>query len=281
MTGIPQDRQDPLDPSLKMALKRPLSLLHLPSPLRTTATHFQCTQCRSLHRLNAPTGRIPQPTPFVPDVQTFLTLIGRNLSAHAAKIPSWEALFSLSSQQLKESGVEPARARKYLLWWRDRFRNGIVGIGGDMENVRDGVGELQIVEVPSTRGIDRVGTLTKDPGMRKIVINTLPPPTPSPTAETAAQDGSTAATETTPHAAAAMKKLSISDAKAVMGMRIAQGVNVAGTGVQHVKGREGVAKLVVQEGLWEQRRGKKVDGGERRKAMVRAKRRAVENKAKR
>lgn len=252
-----------------MALKRSFALLNLPSAIRPT--HFQCQQCRHLHRLNAPTLRAPKPTPFVPDVQTFLTLIGRNLSAHAAKIPSWEALFSLSSQQLKESGVEPARARRYLLWWRERFRNGIVGIGGDMQNVRDGVGELQIVEVPSTRGIDKVGTLTKDPGMRKIVINTLP----------SVEEAGKEAEGDTPHAAAALKKLSLAEAKTVAGMRITQGTNIAGTGIQHVKGREGVAKLAVQEGLWEQRRGKKVDGGERRKAMTRAKRRAAENKARR
>jgi hypothetical protein len=36
----------------------------------------------------------------------------------------------------------------------------------------------------------------------------------------------------------------------------------------------------MQEGIWEIRRGHKVDGGERRKAEVRAKRRAAENKEK-
>ena len=142
-----------------------------------------------------------------------------------------------------------------------------------MQNVRDGVGELQIAEVPSTRGIDKAGTLTKDPGMRKVIINTLPPPPP--------EAGKEGGEGSTPHAAAAMKRMAIADAKHIVGTKIAQGVNIAGTGVRHVKGREGVAQLAVQEGLWEQRRGKKVDGGERRKAMVRAKRRALENKAKR
>jgi IGR protein motif. len=32
--------------------------------------------------------------PFVPDVQTFLTLIGREMSKQASKIPSWQDLFT-------------------------------------------------------------------------------------------------------------------------------------------------------------------------------------------
>ena len=87
-------------------------------------------------------GRIPSPTPFVPDAQTFLSLIGRNLSQHAARIPSWEALFSLTSKQLRELGVEPARSRRYLLRWREKFRNGDYGVGGDLEQVVDGCGEV-------------------------------------------------------------------------------------------------------------------------------------------
>ena len=60
-----------------------------------------------------------------------------------------------------------------------------------------------------------------------------------------------------------------------------QGSNISGHGVQAVKGHQGLAVLKVQEGLWEQKRGHKVDGGERRKAEVRAKRRAAENKNRR
>jgi hypothetical protein len=38
------------------------------------------------------------------------------------------------------------------------------------------------------------------------------------------------------------------------------------------------AQIKVKEGLWEERRGHKVDGGERRKAEVRFKRRSEERK---
>ena len=60
------------------------------------------------------------------------------------------------------------------------------------------------------------------------------------------------------------------------GVRL-QGTSVVGPHVTPVKGGKG-AKLVVQEGLWENRRGHKIDGGERRQAMVRAKARGEEKK---
>ncbi|KAK4546127.1 hypothetical protein LTR36_002264 [Oleoguttula mirabilis] len=257
-----------------MALRRPSTLFNLPSPTRT----FTCLQCRTLHRLHAPTLRTPRPTPFVPDVQTFLTLIGRNLSQHAAKIPSWEALFFLSGQQLRESGVEPARARRYLLWWRERFRNGIMGIGGDLKEVKDGVAELRVVEVPSERPIDQTPTLTKSAGMRKMIVNVpptvaLPPDPANPTAVESEGRESAPARATAPPA-----KMNSKDVQAVAGVKLVQANTIGGTGIESIKGHQGVARLRVKEGLWEQRRGHKVDGGERRKAEVRYKRRAQERK---
>jgi IGR protein motif len=57
------------------------------------------------------------------------SLIGGNLSQHAAEIPSWTALFSLTSTQLRERGVEPPRSRRHLLWWREKFEMGNIGLG--------------------------------------------------------------------------------------------------------------------------------------------------------
>lgn len=259
-----------------MAAKRPLSVFSLPS-LSTAASSKQsiCHQCRSLHRLNAPTVRIPRPTPFVPDPQSFLTLIGRNMAQHAPKIPSWEALFSLSSEQLRQSGVEPARARRYLLWWRERFRNGLFGPGGDATQVKDGIAELRIVEVPGKSKVDQMATLTKDAGMKKVVVNvppyyTIKPDPANPTPKAEEVKGVVGI--------APPPKVDAKTAKPIAGVRIVQGVAIGGTGVEPVKGHPGVASLKVQDGLWEQRRGHKVDGGERRKAEVRSKRRAQERK---
>lgn len=236
-----------------MITRRPTTIL---SSLAHHASSYtnKLPQLRCLHR-QVPIPPVPSPTPFVPDAQTFLTLIGRNMSQHSAKIPTWEALFSLTSQQLRESGVEPARSRRYLLHWRDKFRNGYYGIGGDLTHVVDGAGELRIIEVPAAAGSKPRATLTSSPGMRKIVVN-VPPGQDRPMGP-------------------------LEEARAVENVQIVRAGVIAGTKIEPVKGVPGAAKVVAREGLWEQRRGHKVDGGERRKAEVRSKRRAAERKASR
>jgi len=234
----------------KMLARRPL----LPSSVQTLFN----TQLRCLHANAAPV-RIPRPTPFVPNPETFLTLIGRNMSQHSAKFPSWEALFSLTSEQLRESGIEPARNRRYLLHWREKFRNGEFGIGGDLTDVQDGAGEIKIIEVPTTTSSSASSTaratLTSSPGMRKVVVN-VP-------------------------AGQLMPSKPLEQVKPVSNVKIVRSGIIAGSHVEHIKGRPGVARIVAKEGLWEQTRGHKVDGGERRKAEVRSKRRAEERKTSR
>ncbi|GAB7345342.1 hypothetical protein MBLNU457_3694t1 [Dothideomycetes sp. NU457] len=232
-----------------MLTRQPFRLASIAAPKCVFAPQIRC-----LHRGLA-AKPVPSPTPFVPDTQTFLTLIGRNLSQHAAKIPSWEALFSLSSQQLKDAGIEPARSRRYLLHWRNKFRNGEFGIGGDLTEIHNGKAELRIVEVPiEGRGSEqRTATLTSSPGMKKIVVNVAP----------GQEKPSVPLTEAKPVGMVKIKRASV----------------IAGPYVDHKSGKSGAAVIRIQEGLWEQRRGHKVDGGERRKAEVRSKRRAAERKA--
>jgi hypothetical protein len=196
-------------------------------------------------------------------------LIGRQLSKHSAKIPSWDALFTLTSQQLREAGVEPARARRYLLWWRERFRNGIVGIGGDAKSVRDGVAEVRVVEVPGRQGEAMLG---QGEGMKRMVVN-VPATVSLPKDPAKAEaDGSVQEVQAAP------PQIDVKDAPVMKGLKIVAGNRIGGTGLEPVKGHLGVARLKVKEGLWEERRGHKVDGGERRKAEVRYKRRAQERK---
>jgi hypothetical protein len=194
--------------------------------------------------------RVPRPTPFVPDVPTFLTLIGRNLSQHASKIPSWKALFILSSAQLKELGIEPPRSRRYLLRWREKFRNGQYGVGGDFQYVENGEAQVRVVEVPVSGNTPATATLS--PGKRKIVVNV-------------AAGGS------------ALDKPA-EQLVPVKGLRIKGAQTIVGPHVQPLEGGK-AAKIVVKEGLWEDRRGHKIDGGERRQAEVRAKRRGEERRA--
>ncbi|KAI5197488.1 hypothetical protein E4T39_07285 [Aureobasidium subglaciale] len=220
----------------------------IPVKALPTTTSFVQTQLRCLHA-KVVAKDIPKPTPFVPDAQTFLTLIGRKMSQHAQKIPDWNALFSLSSLQLRELGVEPARSRRYLLHWRNKFRQGSFGIGGDLTDVQDGVGELRIVEVPAASG---TATLTSSPGMRKIVVN-VP----------AGQD---------------KPSRSLDQIKPVQGTKVIRSNIIGGSSVEAIKEKPGAAKIVAKEGLWEIKRGHKIDGGERRKAEVRYKRRVEERK---
>ena len=130
------------------------------------------------------------------------------------------------------------------MWWRDRYRKGIHGVGGDLEHVVDGAAKLKVVEVPIPGatipglGIQRT---------KKFVVN-IPPDT----------DG---------------KDLQVEQLRPVSGMKIVGERTIAGPYIQPEKGTSGsVATMKVQDGMWEERRGVKVDGGERRKAMVRRKR---------
>lgn len=225
----------------------------IPSTLQSFLIRSQPSHSlRHLHaRASASQPPTPQPTPFVPDASTFLKLIGRNLSQHAGKIPTWQSLFSLTSTQLRELGVEPARTRRYLLWWRDRFRKGIFGVGGDLRNVKDGGAELRVVELPVAKAaIPKSRSTSTAIGLqrtKRMIVNEPPE--------------------------VIEKSLSLQQLKPVDGMKVVGLRTIVGPYVQPVKGTSGsVATIKVQEGMWEVRRGVKVDGGERRKLQVRRKR---------
>lgn len=225
---------------------------------KTISISNQCI--RSLHK-NAPPP-VPSPTPFVPDVQTFLTLIGREMSKQASKIPSWEELFTLSSSQLRQAGIEPARQRRYLIRKREKFRNGLYGPGGDLHTVVDGVAQLRVVEVPinakglrpeTTQAGVQTSSATLSPGMVKALVNLAPD-------VTRYEHG---------------KKF----IKQFAHMKIHHGSFPKGPFLQPLKGSNGTAALIsVQEGMWEDKRGHKVDGGERRRREVQNKKRLDERK---
>lgn len=110
--------------------------------------------------------------------------------------------------------------------------------------MKDGVAELRVVELPAEPGHD---TPT---GKRKVVVNV-------PSGSSAKDD-------------------SAADLVVVKGLSIKGAQTIVGPYTIPAKGGSG-SKIVVQEGLWEERRGHKVDGGgERRWAEVQAKRRGEE-----
>ena len=118
--------------------------------------------------------------------------------------------------------------------------------------MRDGEAEVRVVEVPVRGSGEGEGSGGLVPLMRKVVVN-----------EPAGGEGK-------------------EGVKPVEGMRVKGVRTIVGPYVSLVKGTGGsVARIRVQEGMWEVRRGVKVDGGERRKVQVRRKRLLEERKTSR
>ncbi|KAF4120182.1 IGR protein motif [Geosmithia morbida] len=207
------------------------------------------TARRWLHRTRE-AHPIPPPRPFVPDVPTFLTLIGRGLSRHASKFPTWESLFSLTGPELQQLGIEPARNRKYLLRWMQKYRKGDLGPGGDFEFVKDGEAVLRTALPPA-------GQVKQT----RFVVNV-----PHPEAEGAAEDA----------AAAAGGKLLL---PRPLGYTVRGEKTIAGPFA--IPLAKSGASVKVTEGMWEDRQGRKIDGGERRRSEVRFKKRSAERRAER
>lgn len=68
---------------------------------------------------------IPKPTKIIPDVTTFLKLIGRNCIEYESIFENkWDNLFNWKSMTLKEKGI-PIQQRKYILLQVDHFTNGL------------------------------------------------------------------------------------------------------------------------------------------------------------
>lgn len=109
--------------------------------------------------------------------------------------------------------------------------------------------------IPGMHERSAKATATHDPGMRKVVVNV--------------PAGAEAPTEP------------IETMSSVHGVVVKGAKTMKGSFIEPIKGSNGLkARIRLQEGIWEERRGHKVDGGERRKAEVRAKRRAAANKEK-
>lgn len=134
----------------------------------------------------------------------------------------------------------------------------------------DGVAELRVLEVPcatldqeqSSSGQqqhDRAQgppvkiTATSSPPMRRLVANVKP--------------------------GAATPSISLADIKPIRNVRVTNQRHIEGPYLNPVQGSLGrIARVTAVEGMWEHTKGRIVDGGERRKAEVRAKRRVQERK---
>lgn len=227
--------------------------------LQSGSAFSRTGQIRQLHKTR-PAHPIPKPVPFVPDVPTFLTLIGRGLNKYANKFPSWNALFSLTSPQLKELGIEPPRNRRYLLHWMQRYRKGSLGPGGDFQYVKNGEAVLKVATPPPSTLSDT-----------KWVVNV--PHDIAPAAEEEAADKPSKKAKKAPtHVSSELVRPN--------GYKVVGAQTIAGPYARPLAGASGVV-VKVTEGMWEDRQGRKIDGGERRRAETRFKKRSAERRAER
>lgn len=127
-----------------------------------------------------------------------------------------------------------------------RYREGAVGPGGDFQFVKDGEAILKVATPPASAISDAkwVVNLPKDEEGAST-SSAMPSTLPRPKGYT------------------------------VRGLK-----SIAGPYATPLPGEAG-AVVKVTEGMWEQRQGRKIDGGERRRAEVRFKRRSQERRAER
>ena len=116
----------------------------------------------------------------------------------------------------------------------------------------DAVAQVRVVEVPVSKASDSAMAASTGMSAKKKLVVNLPPETP-------------------------VRGLRLEEAMPVGGMKVVGAHTIVGPYIEPVKGTGGsVATIKVQEGMWEIKRGHKVDGGERRKVQVRRKRRMEE-----
>lgn len=212
----------------------------------TSNTFAKGSQARGLHQRTKRQASVPEPIPFAPDVPTFLSLIGRGLSRYANKFPSWESLFSLTGTELKQLGIEPTRKRRYLLHWMDKYRKGNLGPGSDFRYVTNGEAILKIAK-PIGPGAHKA--------FAKYVVNV-----PHPEAE----------------------PLQEADLQLVrpVGYNVRGNASIRGPYAVPITG-DGAVKVKAVEGMWEDKQGRKIDGGERRRTETQFRKRSAARRAER
>lgn len=126
---------------------------------------------------------------------------------------------------------------------RKRFVDKVFGPGADLKHVVDGVATLDVHEYD-------VSEISK----KRVVVN-VPP--------------GKRVKDFKPEQRGALFRPREYKIKGVRGI----------TGPYAIRKSGGIALVTVTEGMWEQKRGHKVDGGERRRDMVRFKKRVAERKA--
>jgi len=209
-----------------------------PRPDEFGSTRFLKAAVDMAARTEAP--EIPNTLPIVPDVPTFLLIIGRGMKKYAEKFPTWDSFWGATSEQLT-AAIPLAKDRRYIQDWMRRYRNREYGTAWNLKHIHEGQAILAVYKVPGKKG----------PGSR-VVVN-VP----------AGKTGHTITPEEV-H---------------VMGYpyRVKGSKIPCGPHARAFKGH--TACIDSWDGLWELPQGEKVDGGERRRKEVRFLRRVAARKA--
>ncbi|ORX49921.1 hypothetical protein DM01DRAFT_1376224 [Hesseltinella vesiculosa] len=78
---------------------------------------------RFVHTEAAPS--VPGPRGSIKDVNDFMTSIGRGCQEFSDKFETWDALFTTSSRAMKADMGIPAKKRKYILGWIEKYKTGV------------------------------------------------------------------------------------------------------------------------------------------------------------
>ncbi|KAG2226863.1 hypothetical protein INT45_010142 [Circinella minor] len=70
------------------------------------------------------TASIPQPRGNIKEVEDFLKAIGRGCDEFAGKFETWDSLFTTNSRTMRQDFGIPTKQRKYILSWRELYKNG-------------------------------------------------------------------------------------------------------------------------------------------------------------
>ncbi|KAG9293709.1 hypothetical protein G9A89_019046 [Geosiphon pyriformis] len=68
---------------------------------------------------------VPPPRGVITDHKIFLQRCGRGCGELADKFQSWEHLFIVTSEQMRDELAIPTRQRKWILGWRHHYVRGI------------------------------------------------------------------------------------------------------------------------------------------------------------
>ena len=86
--------------------------------------------------------KIPQPTKEIPDVPAFLNRIGHNTAEYAEAFPTWDALFTSSSKEMKAAGID-VKPRKYILHQVENYRKAAF-LENDPKAVFESIEEIKL-----------------------------------------------------------------------------------------------------------------------------------------